>query len=216
MRGFLCFSFYFHYSCLLQTHTPRGSPCLARGSAVLGVDRFLDAFGFENQILTFSAGSGGQGSISVLNAAEGADEEALHLGGGSGDCRWYVGRVVGDGECLVAFVTDFEAAAFVLRSGLVSVFVAEMDFNASELVFESVQNPVEIGLNQVGEFVVHGDVLIAADLNLHSLNSFSLACPVRRLECCGSGQILAVEGLAGCAKLFWTPKEGTCAFFPES
>jgi hypothetical protein len=186
----------------MQTHTPRGSPCLARGFAVLGVDRFLDALGFEDQVLTFSAGSGGQGSVSVLNAAECADEKALHLCGGSRDGRWYVGGVVGDGERLVAFVTDFEATAFVLCSGLVSVFVAEVNFNASELVFKSVQNPVEIGLNQVGEFVVHGDVLIAADLNLHSLNSFSLTCRVRRSECCGSGQILAVQGLAGCAKLF--------------
>jgi len=99
-------------------------------------------------------------------------------------------------------VADFETTAFVLRSGLISVFIAEMNFNASELILKSIQNPVEIGLNQVGEFVVHGDVLIAADLNLHSLNSFSLTCAVRRLECYGSGQILAVEGLAGCAKLF--------------
>jgi hypothetical protein len=158
--------------------------------------------GFEYKILTLTACSNRQGSVSVLDTAEGAYEEALHLCGGSGDGGWYVGGVVGDRQRLMMSVTDFETAAFVLRSGLVSVFVAEVDFNASKLVCESVQDSVEIGLDQVGEFVVHGDVLIAADLNLHSLNSFSLTCAVRRLEWCGSGQILAVQGLAGCAKLF--------------
>jgi hypothetical protein len=138
--------------------------------------------GFEDKILTLTACSDRQGSVSVLDAAEGADEKALHLRGCSGDSRWYVGGVVGDCQRLMMSVSDFEAAAFVLRSGLVSVFVAEVDFNASKLVFKSVQDSVEIGLDQVGEFVVHGDVLIAADLNLHSLNSFSLTCPIRRME----------------------------------
>jgi hypothetical protein len=139
--------------------------------------------GFEDKILTFTACSNRQGSVSVLDATEGAYEEPLHLCSGSGDGRWYVRGVVGDCQRLMMSVTDFETAAFVLRSGLISVFVAEMDFNASELVFKSVQDSVEVGLDQVGEFVVHGDVLIAADLNLHSLNSFSLTCPVRRMEC---------------------------------
>jgi hypothetical protein len=170
--------------------------------ADVGLDRVLAELGFEDQILTLAAGSSGQGTMFIFDSAEGVAEKTLHLGSGASDGGLNVGGVVGNGQCLVAFVTDFEAAAFVLRSGLVSVFVAEMNFNASELVFKSVQDSVEIGLNQVGEFVVHGDVLIAADLNLHSLNSFSLTCAVRRLEYRGSGQILAVEGLAGCAKLF--------------
>jgi hypothetical protein len=147
------------------------------------------AFGPEDEVLTLSACSRGQGTVFVFDAAKGAYEESLHLGGGAGDCGWDVGGVVGDGECLVMFVTDFEAAAFVLRSGLVSVFVAEMDLNASELVFKSVQDAVKIRFDQVGEFFVHGDVFIAADLNLHSLSSFSLTCEVRRSRVCRSGRV---------------------------
>jgi len=152
----------------METDTPRENLCLAWCFAFWGLTEFLSAnLGFEDKILTFTACSDRQGSISVLDAAEGTYEKALHLCGGSGDCGWYVGGIVGDCQCLMMSVTDFETAAFVLRSGLVSVFVAEVDFDASKLVFKSVQDSVEIGLDQVGEFVVHGDVLIAADLNLH-------------------------------------------------
>src|SRR5277367_2652770 len=162
----------------MKTDTPRENPCLARVFDVLGLDRSLSAnLGFEDKILALSACSDRQGSVSILDAAKGAYEEALHLCSGPGDCRWYVGGVVGDCQRLMMSVTDFEAAAFVLRSGLVSVFVAEVDFDASKLVCKSVQDSVEIGLDQVGEFVVHGDVLVAADLNLHSLTPSLL--PVR-------------------------------------
>jgi hypothetical protein len=150
---------------------------------------FLDGLGLENEVLTLPACSCSQGTVFVFDPAEGAYEESLHLGSGAGDCGWDVGGVVGNGECLVMFMTDFEAAAFVLRSGLVPVFIAEMDLNTGELVFESVQDAVKIRLDQVGEFVVHGDVFIAAYLNLHSLNSFSLACEVRRISDERSGRV---------------------------
>ncbi len=143
---------------------------------------FSTGFGLEDQILTLTACSGGQGAVFVFNSSKGVDEKALHLGGGAGDRGWNVGGVVGDGESLMMSVTDFQDAAFVLRSGFLSVFVGEVNFNASELVFETVQDAVEIGFDQVGEFFVHGDVLVAADLNLHSLNSFSLTCPIRRID----------------------------------
>src|SRR3984957_17982039 len=106
----------FYYIWLEETHAPRESPCLARGFAVLGLDRSLDGFGFEDQILALAAGSGCQGAIFVFDAAEGADHESLHLGGGTGDCGGDVGGVIGDGQRLVAFRTNFEEAAFVLRS----------------------------------------------------------------------------------------------------
>jgi hypothetical protein len=41
------------------------------------------------------------------------------------------------------------------------------------LVFETAQDAVEIGFDQVREFLMHGDVLVAAYLDLHSLSSFS-------------------------------------------
>jgi len=161
----------------MEADTPRENPVWREYLMFWGLTGVLSAnLGFEDKILTSSACSDCEGSVSVLDAAKGAYEEALHLCSGSGDSGWYVGGVVGDCQRLMMSVTDFETATFILRSGLVSVFVAEVDFDASELVSKSVQDSVEIGLDQVGEFVVHGDVLIAADLNLHSLNSFSLTC----------------------------------------
>jgi hypothetical protein len=52
--------------------------------------RFLDGFGLEDQVLTLSACSCGQGAVFVFDAAEGAHEESLHLGSGAGDCGWDV------------------------------------------------------------------------------------------------------------------------------
>lgn len=49
-----------------------------------------------------------------------------------------------------------------------------MDIHASDLVFETVQDAVKIRFDQVGEFFVHRDVFVTADLNMHSVNSFSL------------------------------------------
>ena len=66
--------------------------------------------------MSLAACPGGEGAVFVFYSAEGANEESLHLGGGTSDCGRDVGGVVGDGECLVVPVTDFETAAFVLRS----------------------------------------------------------------------------------------------------
>src|ERR1700761_3353095 len=106
----------FYFSCLKETHTPRENPCVTQGFAILGLDRFLDGFRFEDQVLALSAGSGSQGAVLVFNAAEGADQETLHLGGGACDGGGDVVGVVCDGQRLVAFRTNFKAAAFVLRS----------------------------------------------------------------------------------------------------
>jgi hypothetical protein len=166
---------------------------------VLGLDKdfvgvFSTGFGLEDQILTLTASSGCQGAVLVFNSSEGVKEKALHLGGGAGDGRWNVGGVVGDGKCLMVSMTNFQDTAFVLCSGFISVFVREMNFNTSELVFEAAQDAVKIGFDQVGEFFVHRDVFVTADLNLHSLNSFSLTCPVRRMECRWSGGFFARKG----------------------
>jgi hypothetical protein len=82
---------YFNYSELDETNAPRESPCLARVFAVSGLDKrfcgcFSTGFRFENQILTLAACSGREGSVSVLDTTKGADEEALHLCCGTGDC----------------------------------------------------------------------------------------------------------------------------------
>jgi hypothetical protein len=138
----------------------------------------------------------------VFNATEGGYEKALHLVRGSGDSAMEVGGVIGDGKGLMMFRPSFDETAFVLRSGFVAVFIREVDFYAGEFVFISVQDAVKIGFDQVGEFFVHGDVLVAADLNLHSLNSLSLTCEVRRMELAGSGRVFEAVRLAGCAKLF--------------
>ena len=105
----------------------------------------------------------------VFDAAEGGYQKSLHFVGGTGDCGLDVVGVVGDCEGLVIFWPGFEQAAFVLEAGFVTVFVGEMDFYAGEFIFVSVQDAVEIGFDQVGEFCVHRNILVAVDHNLHSL-----------------------------------------------
>jgi hypothetical protein len=71
---------------------------------------------------------------------------------------------------MAIFGSGLEKTAFVPKAGLVAVFVAEMDLNASEMRFEPVENTVKICFDQTGDLCVHKYVLIAIDLNLHSFS----------------------------------------------
>jgi hypothetical protein len=111
-------------------------------------------------------------ALSVFEATVSGFKESLHFAGSARDCSLDVCRVVGDGEGMAIFRPGLEKTAFVPKAGLVAVFVAEMNLNASEMRFESVEDAVKIGFDQAGELCVHEYVLIAIDLNLHSF-SFS-------------------------------------------
>jgi hypothetical protein len=113
----------------------------------LGLDSIFRLFG-EERGCEVACQPGGLSFVLIVQTAEGGFQEALHLGCGTGDGGLYVGCVIGDGEGWIVAGADFESATLGLRSGFVSVFVVEMDFDASELGFESVQDAVNIGFDQ--------------------------------------------------------------------
>jgi hypothetical protein len=103
----------------------------------------------------------------VGESAEGGFELAFHFFGGSGDGLLRVRGDTGDDHGLKAPDAGFELTAFVVDAGFGGVFVAEMDFDACELVAKSSQYAVQFGFDKVGEFVMDDHVFVAVDLNLH-------------------------------------------------
>jgi hypothetical protein len=105
----------------------------------------------------------------VGEAAEGVFKEAVHLSGGCGEGGIDVVGVAGGDEGAVVFGTDLEETARLDGSAVrgASVFAGEVYVNAREVGFESLEDVVDVGANGVGEIVVHGDGVVAVDLNLH-------------------------------------------------
>ena len=92
----------------------------------------------------------------VGEAAIGAFEMPVHLGGGASEGGFDIGGLVGDNERAMTFGAGFEHTAFALWAGLFGAFVAgEVYLDAGEVGVETLQEVVDIGSDGVGELGVH-------------------------------------------------------------
>ncbi|RML85137.1 hypothetical protein APX70_03030, partial [Pseudomonas syringae pv. maculicola] len=76
--------------------------------------------------------------------------------------------LVGNRNGLVSFWPGFHLAFDVMRAGLVAVFIADMDFHASQVFIVVFERAFNGGTNPLLQSDTAFDVIIAIDLDLHS------------------------------------------------
>jgi hypothetical protein len=103
----------------------------------------------------------------VAQLAEQMFERMAELGGGTVYGLIESRGVVSHGNRLVTLWTGFHLATHVVAAALVTVFVFEMDFYASQVLFEPFESRFDRGTDPVLQTDTVLDVVVAIDLDLH-------------------------------------------------
>jgi hypothetical protein len=75
--------------------------------------------------------------------------------------------LIGNRHGLMAFEVGFHHAALVMNAGLISVFVAQVDFHSRDAIAHSAENLFDRTSDLSGQRLVTLNVMVCADLNLH-------------------------------------------------
>jgi hypothetical protein len=79
---------------------------------------------------------------------------------------------MGGGDRLQPLETGFDHAALVIGAGLVTVFIAKMDFQASDTIGKPVQSTYQRDLNLLCQLFMSLNISVRVNLNLHAALPF--------------------------------------------
>ncbi|SPO57429.1 protein of unknown function [Pseudomonas sp. JV551A1] len=122
-----------------------------------------------------------QGAALAAQLAVEVFQRVIELGGGTIDRLVQRSGGVGHGNRLVAFGASLHLAAFVMRSGLGAVLVAQVNLDAGEVVFVTFQRVLQCAADPLVEPGVAFEMVAAVDLDLHDSILIQLARMETRL-----------------------------------
>jgi len=122
-----------------------------------------------------------QGAALAAQLAVEVLQRVIELGGGTVDCLVQRTGGVGHGNRLVAFRASLHLAAFVMRSGLDAVLVAQVNLDAGEVFFVTFQRVLQCAADPLVEPGVTVEIVAAVDLDLHDSILIQLARMETRL-----------------------------------
>jgi len=104
-----------------------------------------------------------------VQLAHGGFDGALEFLGGAADCLMQGGSVVADSDRLQAGETRLHQAAVIAIGRFLAQVVAEMDFDAGDLLAEAVEGIAHDRLHMVVQACLTIDGFVCVDLDLHTL-----------------------------------------------
>jgi hypothetical protein len=105
----------------------------------------------------------------IAQPTEQVIERGFHLIGSAIDCHHQVAGVVRDRGWLMPLETRFHHAALVVIAAFAAVGIAEMDFDAGNLLAEAAERVLHDRFDLRSEFFAARDVVVGVYEDLHDL-----------------------------------------------